>query len=278
MVRGTVRGRPFRKAIWFGTESTEFDMDKNLDLLPLARDAGMRAIWFGIEDMTAELVKKGQESGENPARLPGAARPRHRPDADDDAPRRPAALVAQGLYGLLNQVQFLKRAGAVSAMITFLTPSVGSRGYEQSFQDGLVLRRVGNRTIEDRHFDGNHCIATKTARPWRKQLNMLIGYAVFYNPIRALKALFTFDALWKYRTVYQVFGNLGVIGSTWKTLGWLRRLATGRIEQPAGRAGAEVPHGGTVHSARHDHPRRIDAVGWIPPKWGDSRCQMTDAR
>ena len=33
---------------------------KNMDLLPRARQAGMRAIWFGIEDVTASLIKKGQ--------------------------------------------------------------------------------------------------------------------------------------------------------------------------------------------------------------------------
>ena len=43
-------------------------MYKNQDLLPLCRDGGLRAIWFGIEDMTAELVKKGQ-SPEKTARI-----------------------------------------------------------------------------------------------------------------------------------------------------------------------------------------------------------------
>src|SRR5439155_2214233 len=60
MAKGTVNGKSFRDAIFFGTEATEFDVFKNQDLLPLCRDGGLRAIWFGIEDMTAELVKKGQ--------------------------------------------------------------------------------------------------------------------------------------------------------------------------------------------------------------------------
>ncbi|MEM7311961.1 MAG: radical SAM protein, partial [Planctomycetota bacterium] len=41
----------------WATEATEFDVWKNRDLLPLARKAGLRLIWFGIEDMTAELIK-----------------------------------------------------------------------------------------------------------------------------------------------------------------------------------------------------------------------------
>jgi hypothetical protein len=121
-----------------------FDIAKHLDLLPLAREAGMRAIWFGIEDMTAELVKKGQDPEKTKrvfrALLDHGIAPMPMMMHHDGQP----LWSRKGLYGLLNQVRFLKRAGAVSAMITFLTPSVGSRGYEQSFPDGLVLRRVGH--------------------------------------------------------------------------------------------------------------------------------------
>ena len=60
MARGKVGNKPFRKAINFATEATEFDVLKNQDLLPLARDAGMRGLWLGIEDLTGGLVKKGQ--------------------------------------------------------------------------------------------------------------------------------------------------------------------------------------------------------------------------
>ena len=60
MARGKVGNKPFRKAIAFATEATEFDVFKNQDLLPLARDAGMRGLWLGIEDLTGGLVKKGQ--------------------------------------------------------------------------------------------------------------------------------------------------------------------------------------------------------------------------
>ena len=60
MARGKVGNKPFRKAINFATEATEFDVLKNQDLLPLARDAGLRNLWLGIEDLTGCLVKKGQ--------------------------------------------------------------------------------------------------------------------------------------------------------------------------------------------------------------------------
>ena len=60
MSRATIAGRPFRKAVRWGTEATEFDTWKNRDLLKPARGAGLRALWLGIEDLTATLVKKGQ--------------------------------------------------------------------------------------------------------------------------------------------------------------------------------------------------------------------------
>jgi radical SAM superfamily enzyme YgiQ (UPF0313 family) len=231
MTRGSARGRPFRDAIWFGTEATEFDVDRNRDLLPLARDAGLRAIWFGIEDLTAELVKKGQ-SPEKTARifrelLAHGIAPMPMLMHHDGQP----LLSRDGLYGLLNQVRFLRRVGAVSLQVTFLTPVIGTKGYEQPYRDGLMMRRVAGRKVADHLFDGNHCIASGSPRPWTKQLNLLLGYASFYNPLNALRALVTLDSLWKFRLVYQLFGNLGTLRTAWASADWLRRLLTGRIER-----------------------------------------------
>jgi radical SAM superfamily enzyme YgiQ (UPF0313 family) len=71
MANTKTRGKPMGEVISFFTEATEFDVHKNLDILPLCRKAGLRAIWFGIEDITAELVNKGQ----TPARRPSSTRP-----------------------------------------------------------------------------------------------------------------------------------------------------------------------------------------------------------
>lgn len=157
---GTVHGRPFRDAIFLGTEATEFDVWKNQDLLPLCRAGGLRAIWFGIEDMTAELVRKGQTPDKTQQLFallndhgicPMAMMMHH-----DGQP-----LVSRGdLYGLLNQVNFLRRHGSVSVQVTILTPSVGSKGYEEAFDKGLVIAQAGQQVLEDHHYDGNHCIAT----------------------------------------------------------------------------------------------------------------------
>ena len=47
--------------IRFSTEATQVDTYKHRDLLLLGKAAGLRELWFGIEDPTATLVNKGQK-------------------------------------------------------------------------------------------------------------------------------------------------------------------------------------------------------------------------
>ena len=47
------------------------------------------------------------------------------------------------LYGLLNQVNFLRKSGSVSVQVTILTPSVGSKGYEEPYDKGMVIEQAG---------------------------------------------------------------------------------------------------------------------------------------
>jgi radical SAM superfamily enzyme YgiQ (UPF0313 family) len=232
LARGKIRGKPFRDAIFFGTEATEFDVFKNQDLLPLCREGGLRAIWFGIEDMTAELVKKGQ-SPEKTRTLfeilnrhgicPMAMMMHH-----DGQP-----LASKGnLYGLINQVNFLRRSGSVSVQVTILTPSVGSKGYEETYEQGMVIQQAGQRKVEDFQYDGNHLIATHDPHPWRKQLNIYLGYASFYNPLNFVKAVASWkDPLWSYRVMYQAYGMAGLAKSFATGWGWLWSLYKGPIEK-----------------------------------------------
>jgi radical SAM superfamily enzyme YgiQ (UPF0313 family) len=235
MARGTVHGKPFRDAVFFGTEATEYDVFKNQDLLPVCREGGLRAIWFGIEDMTAELVKKGQ-SPEKTRKLfeilnrhgicPMAMMMHH-----DGQP-----LASRGnLYGLLNQVNFLRRSGAVSVQVTILTPSVGSKGYEEPYEKGMVIDQAGDRKVEDHHYDGNHCIATEDPRPWRKQFNVYLAYANFYNPINFVRTIANWkDPVWGMRVIYQAYGMAGIVKSVASGWGWLRGLWRGPITKLPG--------------------------------------------
>jgi hypothetical protein len=231
MARAMVDGKSFRRAISFATEATEFDVYKNQDLLPLAREAGLRMLWFGIEDLTAELVKKGQTPEKTRTvfdlLLKQGIAPMPMMMHHDGQP----LWTWRGLYGLLNQVGFLRRVGALSCQVTLLTPSVGSQSYEQAFKEGTVLRSVAGKLVEEYQFDGNHCVATSDPYPWRKQFNMLASYASFYNPVNLLRALPRIDRLWAQRIVLQVYGMVGLAKSVYNFRDWLRRLVSSPIER-----------------------------------------------
>ncbi|MGO8753125.1 MAG: B12-binding domain-containing radical SAM protein [Thermoguttaceae bacterium] len=233
MARGKVGNKPFRNAINFATEATEFDVLKNRDLLPLARDAGLRNLWLGIEDLTGCLVKKGQTVEKTKTLfkllLKQGIAPMPMMMHHDGQP----LWTWRGLYGLLNQVRFLWRAGAASCQVTLLTPWVGSQGYEQPFRDGLVLSKVGGHPIEQYQYDGNHCLATSDTHPWRRQINMLVSYAAFYNPLNLLLALPRFDKVWADRVLFQLLGMVGLAKSIYQSRGWLKRLIAGPIEKSA---------------------------------------------
>ncbi len=235
LARGKVHGRPFRDAVFFGTEATEFDVFKNQDLLPLCRDGGLRAVWFGIEDMTAELVKKGQSPEKTRTLFALLNRlgicPMPMMMHHDGQP-----LASRGdLYGLLNQVNYLRKAGSVSVQVTILTPSVGSKSYEELYENGLVVAQAADRKVEDYQYDGNHCVASGDPNPWRKQLNIYLAYASFYNPLNFIRALARWkDPLWSYRVIYQAYGMAGLVKSFLKGFGWLKSLWQGPIQRFAG--------------------------------------------
>jgi hypothetical protein len=199
----------------------------------LARDAGLRCLWLGIEDLTAGLVKKGQSPEKTKTLFKLLVKQGISPMPmmmhHDGQP----LWTWRGLYGLLNQVRFLRRAGAATCQVTLLMPMVGSRGYEQPFRDGLVLSKAGGRPVEQYQYDGNHCLATADAHPWRRQINMLAGYAAFYNPLNLLRALPRFDKVWADRVVFQLLGMVGVAKSVYQSRDWLKRLISGPIERVA---------------------------------------------
>jgi radical SAM superfamily enzyme YgiQ (UPF0313 family) len=230
LAQGKVLGRRFRDTIFFATEATEFDVFKNQDLLPLCRDGGMRAIWFGIEDLTAELVKKGQ-TPEKTVKLFAALNrlgicPMSMMIHHDGQPLTSRA----SLQGLLNQVNFLRKTGSVSIQVTALTPSIGSKGYEEPFEKGMVIAQAGNEKLEDFHYDGNHCIATEDHKPWRRQLNLCLAYASFYNPLNLVRALTNWnDPNWHIRVLYQMFGMWGLAKSIKEARSWWWNLYKGPI-------------------------------------------------
>ncbi len=246
-------GGRFGDHLGWATEGTEFDILKNRDLIPLAREAKLRMIWFGLEDMTAELVRKGQT-----------------PEKTDDLMRLlianhigPMPMLihhdgqplwsSSGLYGIINQVRTLRRLGALSMQVSYLMPSVGTKSVEQLHEKGMVMKQVGAQQVEDRRFDGNHCVASNEKSPWRKQLNVLLSYGYFYNPFNLIRDLFRRDKFWHDRVLLQMIGNLSFWGSLKNHLSWIIRLARGPIVKAK-----EVPR----PKLPMIHPESSQEVAW----------------
>jgi len=225
-------GTPLRrKARWY-TEVTVHDTLQMKDYLPLAHKAGCRALWLGVEDMTATLVKKGQsvDKTSEAFRLMRAVGicPMPMMMHHDSQP-----LYSRGSnYGLLNQINLLRKAGAVSLQVLMMTPSPGTILYEKTFTDGLVIASAGGKPVEAHMCDGNYIVASEHARPWRKQLNLLVGYLSFYNPLWFATAVLRRKTKvgWKPAGM-QVVGMLGLMHSIRRTSGWAVRLMFGKIHR-----------------------------------------------
>ena len=112
--------------------------------------------------------------------------------------------------------RFLRRAGAVDLQVTILTPSVGSKGYEQPFATALVLepgRRPAGRGLPLRrqplHRHQRRPSVAQAAQHAR-QLRR------FYNPLNLLLALPRFDKVWADRVVFQLLGMVGLAKSIYQ--------------------------------------------------------------
>ncbi|MCS6851256.1 MAG: radical SAM protein [Gemmataceae bacterium] len=235
LARAKTGRHPLGTKIRWGTEATQFDTYKNRDLLPVARAAGLAAIWFGIEDLTAELVNKGQK----PEVTLELFRLMH---AHKIAPMA-MIMFHEGqpfysrhsLYGLANQVEFLRRAGAISVQCTVHTPAVGTREYEKTYHTGRVIRAVGKYVIPEAKIDGNHVTVAGKEPAWQRQLKLLGGYATFYNPLNLLRALKRDGSpLWKMRLGYQAAGLVATLWTAVRTLPYVIRLWKGPLQLHAG--------------------------------------------
>ncbi len=233
LANAEINGKPLRKCVRWGTEVTVHDTLKLRDLIPTVRGAGVRALWLGVEDMTATLVKKGQsvDKTSEAFRLLNkrGITPMPMMMHHDEQP-----LISRGPkpYGLLNQVRLLRKAGAPSLQVLMLVPATGSKLFAGTYTSEMVYESVAGKKVEEHMLGGNYVIASHHPKPWRKQLNILLAYAYFYNPLRFAWALvrpksnlYLADAGW------QVIGMWGLFETTRKTFGWMLRLAFGTIKR-----------------------------------------------
>ncbi len=235
MERTTVGGKRLAKCMKFYTEGTQFDVHKNLDILPLCRRGGLRGIWFGIEDLTAGLVNKGQTVDKTAELFEQMRQIGIQPMAmmihnDSQPVRSPRG----DLSGLINQAKYLFKTGAVSYQCTYLTPTIGTRDYDDAMDSGIMYRQVGNRGIPQAFLDGNHVVASTHERPWQRQIELMRGYAAFYNPINMLRTIPMFlrkDSVSAKRFFYQIIGQIGLLMTIPKLGAWAWRLRKGPIER-----------------------------------------------
>jgi len=259
----SARKRPLCKIRW-ATEATVHDTLRIREHLPVVRQSGLTALWLGVEDITASLVKKGQDEGKTvqafrvlrehgiypvPMLMHHDAQP----------------LVTFGSnYGLLNQLSVLRKAGALYTQVLMLTPSPGSKWYEDTYTSGLAIQKVNGAAIEPYLVDGNYVVASRNPRPSIQQLKLLAGYTFFFNPLRLLMALVRSKSAVPFadaelrtpeevqrksrwarlrRRIFlkarahlidagiQLFGMYGLFHTYRRTLGWAWQLAGAKIQR-----------------------------------------------
>jgi len=243
------------RARWY-TEVTVHDTLQMKEHLPLVRESGCRALWLGVEDLTATLVKKGQSADKTTdafrALRDAGICPMPMMMHHDSQP-----LYSRGSnYGLLNQIELLRKAGAVSLQVLMLTPAVGSKLLESTYTSGQVFKSVGGRAVRPYMCDGNYVVASNHRRPWQKQLAMLAGYLYFYNPVWLVVALIRDKTPVSKKPAYlQIFGMMGLVMTIVRTSGWAVRLIFGRIERHSHPPASRIPmHGVDGAAASHDTP------------------------
>ena len=68
LVKAEIDGKPLRRIVRWYTEVTVHDTLRMKDHLPLIREAGCRALWVGVEDMTGDADQEGPDRGPTPWR------------------------------------------------------------------------------------------------------------------------------------------------------------------------------------------------------------------
>ncbi|MGB0715977.1 MAG: B12-binding domain-containing radical SAM protein [Phycisphaerae bacterium] len=257
------RKRGLKKFRW-ATEVTVHDTLKLQEHLPLMKKSGLKALWIGVEDMTATLINKGQSVDKTSLAFQLLSKQGIQPmPMMMHSDEQPLISFGPKPHGLLNQVRLLRKAGAISMQVLMLTPATGSAWYTDTFTSGMVYDTVGNQKIEEHMLGGAFVIASKHPKPWRKQLNMLTAYAYFYNPVHMAIALvrpktrmFIAEAIW------QGVGMWGLWQTFRRTIGWVFKLRFGKVTRretpPMNRVPMLSVHGGDSSHALPLAPRTAD--------------------
>jgi hypothetical protein len=119
--------------------------------------------------------------------------------------------------------------------VLHLGPSQGTKLYNETYESRLAYASANGHEVEEWMNSGNYVIASRHPRPWQRQVNALLAYLWFYNPLRLLKAMvrpknrkgWFVDAFW------QAYGCTGVLWNLCRTPWWAWRLLRGPIRRTA---------------------------------------------
>ena len=163
-------------------------------------------------------------------------------------------------YGLLNQIQLLRKAGAVSLQVLMITPAGVRSCYEPTYTSGQVFESVGGKAVRPHMCDGNYVVASSHKRPWQKQLNMLAGYFYFYNPLWLVIALIRDKTPVLKKPAYmQIIGMMGLVMTVARTSRWAIRLMFGRIDRLTRPPRSQIPMR-SINGAPASHDTSVTSI------------------
>jgi hypothetical protein len=123
-----------------------------------------------------------------------------------------------------------------------MTPATGSKLYSEAFTSGLAYASVAGRRVESYMLDANYVVASRHPHPWRKQFNIMLAYAYFYNPLRFLWALVRPKSkLYLADALMQCVGMSGLLQTIQHTFGWMVRLWCGDVQRHSHAPGSPIP-------------------------------------
>lgn len=241
--RTEIAGKRLSRTIRWGTEATVHDTLKMKGDLRQVHRAGLYALWLGVEDMSGELIKKGQSEDKTLEAFRALSEHGIFPMAMLMHHDRQSLLTRSSSSGLLNQVRLLRKAGAISIQALMIFPATGSRMYEQAYEAGFIYESVGKRKVKNYMLDGNYIVASDHKRPWGRQLNLLLAYLYFFNPLRLVIALVRPKSRSGHfaDAIMQVLGMLGLVYTVRRTCGWTIRLLFRGIKRCSGVPCSPIP-------------------------------------
>ncbi len=136
----------------------------------------------------------------------------------------------------------MRKAGACTLQVLMISPATGSKLYAEAFTSGLAYKSVAGRRIQSYMLDANYVIASNHKQPWKKQFNIMLAYAYFYNPLRFMYALVRpRSKMYLADAGMQLIGMWGLAQTFRRTIGWAFRLMRGDIRRWSAVPASRIP-------------------------------------